>query len=51
MELFVYKGISNLPSIDFDCLRTIVSRTHFLLIDFKYNENEKNVIYFILFYS
>lgn len=24
MELFVYKGQSELPSIDFDCLRAIV---------------------------
>lgn len=25
MELFVYKGEFNLPSIDFDCLRVLVS--------------------------
>lgn len=25
MEIFVYKGLYNLPSIDFECLRTIVS--------------------------
>lgn len=25
MEIFVYKGLYNLPSIDFECLRAIVS--------------------------
>lgn len=27
MEIFVYKGLYNLPSIDFECLRTIVRQT------------------------
>lgn len=26
MEIFVYKGLYNLPSIDFECLRTIVRK-------------------------
>ena len=28
MELFVYKGEFNLPSIDFDCLRVLVIYTN-----------------------
>lgn len=26
MEVFVYKGLYNLPSIDFECLQTIVRK-------------------------
>jgi hypothetical protein len=28
MELFVYKGEYNLPSVDFDCLRVLVSQNN-----------------------
>lgn len=24
MDLFIYRGMSSVPSIDFDCLRTLV---------------------------
>lgn len=30
MELFIYRGLSTVPSVDLDCLRTLVSIAAFI---------------------